>query len=84
MSTTKATEGTVPARPERTRITHPEQPGPDPEPFSGKVREMLTALGEDPGREGLVKTPERVEKSLRFLTQGYWMTVEEVVGDAVF
>ena len=39
---------------------------------------MLAALGEDPEREGLVKTPERVESSLRFLTQGYHMTVAEV------
>jgi GTP cyclohydrolase I len=84
MSTIKATEGTVPARPERTRITHPEQPGPHEEPFAEKVREILSALGEDSGREGLLKTPERVEKSLRFLTQGYWMTVEDVIGDAVF
>jgi GTP cyclohydrolase I len=74
----------VAARPERTRITHPEQPAPQEEPFAEKVGEILSALGEDPRREGLVKTPERVEKSLRFLTQGYWMTVEEVVGDAVF
>jgi GTP cyclohydrolase I len=84
MSTIKATEGTVPARPERTRITHPEQPGPHEEPFAEKVREILSALGEDSGREGLLKTPERVEKSLRLLTQGYWMTVQDVIGDAVF
>jgi GTP cyclohydrolase I len=71
-------------RPERTRVTHPEQPGPEPQPFADKVKEILTALGEDPGREGLIKTPDRVEKSLRFLTQGYSMTVEEVIGDAVF
>jgi GTP cyclohydrolase I len=71
-------------RPERTLVTHPEQPAPHPEPFSDKVRDMLAALGENPGREGLLKTPERVEKSLRFLTQGYGMTVEEVIGDAVF
>ena len=37
-----------------------------------------------PDREGLVKTPERVEASLRLLTQGYRMSVEDVVGDAVF
>jgi hypothetical protein len=80
----KVPEGTVPARPERTAVTHPERSGPDPEPFADKVREIITALGEDNGREGLLKTPERVEKSLRFLTQGYWMTVEDVVGDAVF
>jgi GTP cyclohydrolase I len=74
----------VPARSERTAVTHPEQPTPELEPFADKVREIIAALGEDPEREGLLKTPERVEKSLRFLTQGYWMTVEEVIGDAVF
>jgi GTP cyclohydrolase IA len=59
-------------------------PRPRLEPFADKVRDILSALGEDPRREGLVKTPERVEASLRFLTQGYGMTVEEVIGDAVF
>ena len=48
------------------------------------VRTMIEATGEDPDREGLRKTPERVMKSLQFLTQGYTQTVEEVVGDAVF
>jgi len=48
------------------------------------VEQMLTALGEDPEREGLVKTPERVESSLRWLTQGYHQSVADVVGDAVF
>jgi GTP cyclohydrolase I len=84
MSTTRATKDGVPARPERTRITRPEQPAPEPAPFADKVRDILVGLGEDPGREGLLKTPERVEKSLRFLTQGYGMTVEQVIGDAVF
>ena len=55
-----------------------------PAPFADKVREILAALGENPGRGGLLKTPERVEASLRFLTQGYGMTVEQVIGDAVF
>jgi len=54
------------------------------EPFADLVRRILVALGEDPGREGLVKTPERVEGSLRFLTQGYTQTVAGAVGDAVF
>jgi GTP cyclohydrolase I len=83
MSTTRGTKPAA-ARPERTVITHPEQPAPHPEPFAHMVGDILAALGEDPRREGLVKTPERVEKSLRFLTQGYWMTVEDVIGDAVF
>jgi GTP cyclohydrolase IA len=80
----KAPKDQVAVRPERTLVTHPEQPEPHLAPFAEKVREILAGLGEDPRREGLLKTPERVEKSLRFLTQGYGMTVEEVIGDAVF
>jgi GTP cyclohydrolase I len=64
----------------------PIRPGtPRPsEPFADLVRRIMVALGEDPDREGLVKTPERVESSLRWLTQGYRQSVVEVVGDAVF
>ncbi|HEX8210395.1 MAG TPA: GTP cyclohydrolase I FolE [Longimicrobium sp.] len=52
--------------------------------FDELVRLMLAELGENPERDGLVKTPERVEKSLRWLTRGYDMSVAEVIGDAVF
>ena len=45
---------------------------------------MLLALGENPERDGLLKTPERVEKSLRFLTRGYQQSVMDAVGDALF
>jgi GTP cyclohydrolase I len=45
---------------------------------------MLEALGEDPDRDGLVKTPARVEAALRWLTRGYGVSVSDVVGDAVF
>ncbi len=48
------------------------------------VRLMLPHVGEDPGREGLLQTPARVAKSLRWLTRGYGKSVENVVGDAVF
>ncbi|NIN71205.1 MAG: GTP cyclohydrolase I FolE [Gemmatimonadetes bacterium] len=48
------------------------------------IRAQLELLGEDPGREGLGDTPERVERSLLWLTRGYEMTVEEVIGDGVF
>jgi GTP cyclohydrolase I len=57
---------------------------PAAEPFADHVRAILTALGEDPGRDGLLKTPTRVEASLRWLTRGYQLSVADVVGDAVF
>ena len=49
-----------------------------------EIRKLLAEIGEDPNREGLIKTPERVEKSLRFLTRGYHQTLEEVVNGALF
>lgn len=52
--------------------------------FQAEVRHMLGALGEDPDREGLAKTPERVEKALRWLTRGYGLSVMDAVGDALF
>ncbi len=48
------------------------------------VAEMIRRLGEDPDREGLRRTPERVERAMQFLTQGYGLEPEEVVGDALF
>ena len=54
------------------------------EPMEDLVRRQLELLGEDPEREGLVRTPERVARSMQWLTQGYAMDVETVVGDAVF
>ncbi len=52
--------------------------------FEKLVRRELELVGEDPNREGLVRTPARVAKSLRFLTQGYDSSPEEVVGTGVF
>jgi GTP cyclohydrolase I len=48
------------------------------------IRQLLAKLGEDPGREGLVRTPLRVEKALRFLTSGYEADIDAVVNDALF
>ena len=48
------------------------------------VRSLLTQMGEDPEREGLVRTPERVARSLEELTSGYAQTVDGVVGGGVF
>ncbi len=47
-------------------------------------RELLVRLGEDPTRDGLVRTPERMEKSMQFLTRGYAMNVADVLHDALF
>lgn len=48
------------------------------------IRELLSVLGEDPGREGLARTPDRVERSLRFLTQGYREDIEKLFTEARF
>ena len=48
------------------------------------VREMIELLGEDPTRDGLRATPARVAASMQWLTRGYGMSVEDVIGDAVF
>jgi GTP cyclohydrolase IA len=48
------------------------------------IRQLLAELGEDPAREGLVETPGRVERSLRFLTSGYAADVDAVVNNALF
>ena len=57
---------------------------PDVQPIAHHVREMIRGLGEDVEREGLVKTPERVEAAMKFLTRGYGQTVDDVIGDAIF
>lgn len=52
--------------------------------FEDLIREQLVRMGEDPNREGLLDTPRRVEKSLRWLTRGYDLDVEEALGGALF
>jgi len=49
-----------------------------------RMREILTVLGENPAREGLLRTPERAEKALRFLTSGYRADVRKLVNGALF
>jgi len=48
------------------------------------VRELLVELGEDPDREGLLKTPERVARAYAFLLQGYSQNIDDIINDAVF
>ena len=57
---------------------------PDERKIASLVRQLLVELGEDPGREGLLKTPSRVAKSLAFLTRGYRQTPRGVLNNAVF
>ena len=57
---------------------------PDQKKIASLVRSLLVELGEDPGREGLKKTPERVAKSLSYLTRGSRQSVKAVVNGAYF
>jgi GTP cyclohydrolase I len=48
------------------------------------IKTILTRIGEDPGREGLIDTPKRVEKSLKYLTRGYQQNIQDVINGAIF
>ncbi|MDH3446265.1 MAG: GTP cyclohydrolase I, partial [Deltaproteobacteria bacterium] len=48
------------------------------------IRSILKSLGEDPEREGLLKTPQRVAEALKYLTRGYSMSPEKVINEAMF
>jgi GTP cyclohydrolase I len=48
------------------------------------ITRQLALMGEDPNREGLLKTPERVEKALQFFTQGYQQDLKEILNEALF
>jgi GTP cyclohydrolase IA len=62
-------------------VQHPEVTSED---MMQAVETMLIGVGEDPNREGLLKTPKRVTESMRFLTSGYSQSLEELVNDAIF
>ena len=48
------------------------------------IRQLLVEMGEDPDREGLVRTPQRVARAYEFLTAGYRADIDEVINDALF
>jgi GTP cyclohydrolase I len=56
----------------------------DEESIASMMEKILLKIGEDPAREGLVRTPERAEKALRFLTSGYQMDLKSIVNGALF
>jgi GTP cyclohydrolase I len=52
--------------------------------IASRMKDVLEMLGEDPAREGLVRTPERYEKAMRYLTSGYSTSLDQIVNDALF
>lgn len=54
------------------------------ERVSELIRQLLVEIGEDPDREGLLKTPERYARALKFLTSGYSQNLEHIINNAVF
>lgn len=62
----------------------PVRAQPDEKKIAALVKELLVELGEDPEREGLKKTPERVAKALAFLTRGYRQNMKSVINGAYF
>ncbi len=79
----------VPVRPDRA-TTHGRESKPHPVPDNANeemmeaVRTMLLNVGEDPEREGLLKTPKRVAEAMRFLTSGYNQSLDDLINGAIF
>ncbi len=53
-------------------------------PIAPLIEQVIESIGEDPRREGLLRTPERVEKALRFLTSGYTAEIGKIVNGAIY
>ncbi|MEO0455512.1 MAG: GTP cyclohydrolase I FolE [Cyanobacteria bacterium P01_A01_bin.114] len=78
---------TTEVRPDRTTTYSQgtkQPPSVDNTQLMDAVRTTLIELGEDPDREGLLKTPKRVAEAMRFLTQGYNQSLEKLVNGAIF
>jgi GTP cyclohydrolase I len=71
------------------KVMPPKRPESDIDPsadlsIAPQIREILGKLGEDPGRQGLRRTPERVDQALKFLTSGYRTDVQKVLNGALY
>jgi GTP cyclohydrolase I len=60
------------------------RPKPEDSPIAPLIQELLVRLGEDPDRDGLRSTPQRVDKALKFLTSGYQMDITKIVNGALY
>jgi len=69
------------SRARRTKVTG-EASGQDP--IEGLMTQLLVELGEDPDRNGLLNTPKRVAKAMRFMTQGYRQDIDHLLNGALF
>jgi GTP cyclohydrolase I len=78
----------VEVRPPREAYERPLRGATPPEPdqpeIEAKYRDILTFIGEDPSREGLLRTPYRVAEALKFLTQGYSQDIQVLLNGAIF
>ena len=63
------------------KVMHPK---PEETSIAPLIKEVLGRLGEDPGRDGLLQTPDRVNQALRFLTSGYRMDIHQIVNGALY
>ena len=68
-------------KPSNVKVMSPQR---DEQSIAPLMQELLTRIGEDPSREGLLRTPERADKALRFLTSGYQVDVQSIVNGALF
>lgn len=72
------------ARARRTRISSRDEPSADQDPVEALVTQLLLHVGETPDRNGLLNTPKRVAKAMRFMTQGYRQDIDHLLNGALF
>jgi GTP cyclohydrolase I len=66
------------------KVMSPQAPQAEDREIAPLIQDLLVKLGEDPAREGLRQTPERVDKALKFLTSGYHMDIAKIVNGALY